>query len=412
MPARPIRLLLFSTLYPSDARPGHGLFVETRLRRLIDSGAVDAKVIAPVPWFPFTDARFGAWARIAATPATASRHGIAIEHPRYLLPPRVGETVAPVALALGARATLARLIREGFNPDVIDAHYYYPDGVAAALLGGWFGKPVTITARGSDLNVLGQHALPRRMMQWAGAQAAGSIGVCQALVDVLQAWGLDPGRLQVIRNGVDLQRFKPGVPAAARSQLGVTGAPVLLCVGNLVPVKGHDLLLQAMANLRIRHPSASLYLVGDGPLRNTLQAQVLALGLAGQVHFVGTVPQDALAAWYSAADALVLPSRSEGWANVLLEAMACGTPVVATDVGGSAEVLGDAGVGLLVPRRDADSLAATLDRLLARLPDRSVVRTYAEGFSWDHTTQAQLRLFRRIVHGALDDAPRPARGPD
>jgi teichuronic acid biosynthesis glycosyltransferase TuaC len=405
-PAR-LRLVLFSTLYPSSVRPGHGAFVETRLQQLLHTGAVDARVVAPVPWFPSTHPRFGPWARMAATPRAERHNGLDVQHPRYLLPPAVGETVAPLVLALGALPALRRLLREGFDFDLIDAHYYYPDGVAAALLGRWLGKPVVISARGSDLNVLGGHALPRRMMAWAGRQAAASIGVCQVLVDTLRGWGVPAQRLHVMRNGVDLARFRPLDVAAARQALGITGGPVLLCVANLVEVKGHALVLDALHRLRDRHPRAHLLLVGDGPLRKTLERQAAVLGLCDRVRFVGAVPNDALATWYSAADLSVLASRSEGWANVLLESMACGTPVVATDVGGSSEVVAVPAAGALVRRRDADALAETLAGVLAARPPRDAVRRYAEGFGWEATSQAQWRLFNRIAlaHGRPDDRP-------
>lgn len=394
---RPIRVLLFSTLYPSATRPGHGLFVETRLRELMKSGVVDARVVAPVPWFPSTNPRFGAWAKLAATPARETRNGLDVQHPRYALPPKVGQHVAPLALALGALPAVRRLRREGFVPELIDAHYFYPDGVAAALLGRWLGLPVTMTARGSDVHVIGRHPLSRRMMRWAAGRAEAAIGVCRALTDAMAGWGVEAARLQVIRNGVDLQRFHPVPPAEARAAVGETGAPLVLAVGNLVPVKGHALLIDAFALLRRRHPGARLCLVGDGPLRGALQAQAEARGVADAVRFVGPVPNDRLAPWYSAADLLVLPSHSEGWANVLLEAMACGTPVVATDVGGSGEVLGDGGVGVLVPDREPATMAACMDKLLDARIDRALVRAYAEGFGWDHATDAQLALFRRIT---------------
>lgn len=394
---RKLRVLLFSTLYPSSARPGHGIFVETRLRHLLASGQVDAKVVAPVPWFHSTDPRHGEYAKMAATPRAESRHGVEVLHPRYLLPPRVGQHVAPFMLALGAAPTVRRLLRDGYDFDVIDAHYYYPDGVAAALLARRFGKPFVVTARGSDLNVIGRYALSRRMMNWAARRAATSIGVCEALTDVLHDWGHERDRLQVIRNGVDLERFRPHEPATAAAALGLRGGPILLCVGNLVEVKGHALALEALGVLSRTHPDARLLLIGEGGLRERLTAQARSLGLADRVTFVGRVPNDQLAPWYSAADVLVLPSHSEGWANVLLEAMACGTPVVATDVGGSSEVIRDARVGRLVAERSAAQMADAIAAVLRECADRAHVRRYAEGFGWDYTTQAQLDLFRRVT---------------
>lgn len=388
---------MFTTLFPSSVRPGHGVFVETRLRELMASGQVQARVVAPVPWFPSTDPRHGARALMATTPEAELRHGIQVRHPRYPLVPKVGQSLHPFGLALGALRTIRRLQREGFDFDVIDAHFYYPDGVAAALLARWLGKPLVITARGSDLNGFGRDAVPRALMRWAGGVASASVGVCQALVDVLQGWGLPPERLNVIRNGVDTQRFCPQPQADARAALGINGAPLLLSVGHLVHVKGHDIALQALAQLATSHPGAHLVFVGDGPLRADLQAQAQSLGIGARVTFAGAIPNEALPAWYSAADALVLASRSEGWANVLLEAMACGTPVVATAVGGTAEVVAQPAVGRVVPPQDPAALAGGIVSLLRSPPDRHTVRAYAEGFGWDETTAAQLRLFREVV---------------
>ena len=214
---RPVRTVLFSTLYPSVARPIHGIFVETRLRELLSTGAVETRVVAPVPWFPSTRERFGDYAQMARTPAREQRHGVHVQHPRYLLLPKIGMNLAPLAMAVAAAPALQRLIDEGFDFDLIDAHYYYPYGVAAALLARHFRKPLAITARGTDLNLIPQHALPRRMIRWAAGRADASIGVCAALVDVLRGWGIADRRLHVMRNGVDLRRFHPVPPEAARA---------------------------------------------------------------------------------------------------------------------------------------------------------------------------------------------------
>ena len=216
----PIRTLLFSTLYPSASRPVHGIFVETRLRELLGSAQVETRVVAPVPWFPSTHPRFGEFAKMAATPAHERRHGIEVLHPRYLTVPKLGMTLAPFLLAAASIGPIHRLITEGFNFDIIDAHYYYPDGVAAAMLAHYFRKPLTITARGTDLNLIPEHAIPRRLIRWAARRADASIGVCAALVDVLRGWGIDETRLHVFRNGVDLERFHPQAPSEARREIG------------------------------------------------------------------------------------------------------------------------------------------------------------------------------------------------
>jgi glycosyltransferase involved in cell wall biosynthesis len=395
--SRPIRTVLFSTLYPSAARPIHGIFVETRLRELLSTGAVQTRVVAPVPWFPSTHERFGEYGHMARTPRREQRHGVEVRHPRYLLLPKIGMNLAPLALAISAAPAMQALIDEGFDFDLIDAHYYYPDGVAAALLARHFRKPLAITARGTDLNLIPQHALPRRMIRWAAGRAEASIGVCAALVDVLRGWGIADSRLHVMRNGVDLRRFHPEPPAAARLQLGIEGAPVLLSVGHLIERKGHHLLIGALPMVLQRHPQARLLIVGEGPERASLEAQVIALGLQSRVTLTGALPNDTLATWYSAADVLILASSREGWANVLLEAMACGTPVVATRIWGTPEVVSTDDVGLLVEQRSSEGLAASLLQMLESPRDRGRVRRYAEGFGWEQTSQAQVSLFRELV---------------
>jgi glycosyltransferase involved in cell wall biosynthesis len=387
-----MKIVTFSTLFPNQIKPGHGIFVETRLRHLVASGAVDSRVVAPVPWFPFAHQRFGRYGELARVPAHEQRHGLSVAHPRYPTLPKVGMNIAPSLLARGARASLGRLIDEGHDFDLIDAHYFYPDGVAAAQLGQYFNKPVVITARGSDISLIAQYRKPRALIQWAASKAAHSITVCEALRTEMMALGVDGKRITALRNGVDLQRFQPLDRAAIRDELGLQGF-VLLSVGHLVPVKGHELAVGAMPLL----PDATLLLAGAGPERPRLEALARELGVEGRVRFLGAVPQTELVRYYNAADALVLASSREGWANVLLEAMACGTPVVASRVWGTPEVVAAPAAGVLMDERSAAGVADGVRRLRAGGIDRDATRRYAEGFSWDATTQGQLRLFNRIV---------------
>ncbi len=257
-----MKILLFSSLYPSSVRPIHGIFVETRLRELLKTGEVQAKVVAPVPWFPSTAKRFGEYAQFAATPRFEKRNGIDVFHPRYALLPKVGMNIAPYTMALGALATIKRLQREGFDFDLIDAHYYYPDGVAAGLLAKWLGKPFVVTARGTDLNLIPQHPFPRKLILQTAARASASVGVAQALMDTLRDLGADPAKLHTLRNGVDLERFTPEPREAARQRLGLPmEARYLLSVGHLIERKGHHIAIEALAQL----PAVTLLIAGSGP---------------------------------------------------------------------------------------------------------------------------------------------------
>ena len=391
-----MKLLTFTTLYPNAVMPRHGVFVENRLRHLLASGAVTAHVLAPVPWFPFTDPRFGDYAGYAKAPRHELRHGIEVEHPRYPILPKIGMTLSPLLLALAMRPVIRRLLRSGKPFDAIDAHYFYPDGVAAILLGRWFNTPVVITARGTDLNLIPQYTLPRKLIQWAAERAAGMITVCQALKDVLVELGVPEQRVTVLRNGVDLQQFQPPADRAAlRERLQLRGT-TLLSVGHLIERKGHDLVINALEHL----PDTRLLIAGDGIEEVNLRALARKRGVAARVAFLGAIKHDQLRDYYGAADILVLASSREGWANVLLEAMACGTPVVASNVWGTPEVVAVPEAGVLMRERTPLALAEAVQALLAQYPQRAATRHYAEQFSWEATTRGQLELFERVVRQA------------
>lgn len=387
-----IKLLTFSTLYPSSVRPNHGIFVETRLRYLLASGEVQSIVVAPVPWFPFTSQYFGEYATYARTPREETRNGIRVLHPRFALLPKIGMSTAPALLAAAALPTLRRLIREGYDFDVIDAHYYYPDGVAAVILGKLLNKPVVITARGTDINLIPQYARARRMICWAANRAAKSITVCEALRTSMIDLGIRADRIVALRNGVDLERFRPVDRAAQRKMLGLDGF-TLLSVGYLIPRKAHHLIIEALPLL----PDTRLLIAGDGPEKEKLTKLAEALGVAARVTLLGALPQTELRNYYGAVDALVLTSSREGWANVLLEAMACGTPVVASNVWGTPEVVATTEAGVLMEERTARGVAQAVKQLRAYYPDHAATRAYAEGFSWDDTTRGQIALFRQVL---------------
>ncbi len=388
----PLRLLTFTTLFPHAGRPNQGVFVENRLRHLLATGEAVSTVVAPVPWFPSRSARFGDWARHAEAEREECRDGLAIYHPRYPLPPRIGMHAAPGSLFLAGAIALRKLLRRGLQFDLIDAHYLYPDGVAAVALGKAFGKPVVVTARGSDVTELPGYAGPRRMIRWAMDGAADLIAVSAGLKEAMLELGAKPDAVTVLRNGVDLALFRPADRALVRRELGLDG-PTLLSVGHLIPRKGHDLAIRALSLL----PGWRLMIVGEGPERGRLETVARELGLADRVRFEGAQPHSSLPRFYAAADLLILASSREGWANVLLEAMACGTPVVASNIPGSPEVVRSAAAGRVVDRNTPERFASSVQEIYAGNPDRRATRAYAEDFSWDATSRGQLDLFRRVL---------------
>jgi teichuronic acid biosynthesis glycosyltransferase TuaC len=385
-----IRTITYSSFFPNVSRPLHGIAVAERLRHLLASGRVRTRVIAPVPWFPFESRLFSRYAQFARVPATEVWQGEPVLHPRYVVIPKIGTSVAPALMALSTARIVSRVDRECGGVDVIDAQGLYPDGVAGVILGRLLNRPVVITARGSDVNVNRHYAIPRRWILWAVKNSAATITVSGALKQALVEIGADPDHITVLRNGVDLERFRVLDREVIRQRLGLSGT-VLLSVGNLLELKGHHLAIEALRRLN----DVTLLIAGDGPMKSELQALVRNLQLEARVRFLGPVPNDDLAEYYNAADALVLASSREGMANVLLESLACGTPCITTAVGGSPEIIAAPEAGILMRERSVDALVEAAQELFARRPERAATRRYAERLGWGPTTEGQIEIFTR-----------------
>jgi teichuronic acid biosynthesis glycosyltransferase TuaC len=389
-----MRTLTFSTLYPNPVHPRHGIFVEQRLRHLLAAGEVESHVVAPVPWFPWQHPSFGHYSAFARVPYYEERHGIPIYHPRYPLLPKVGLSSAPLMMATALKPVLEGIVERGFDFDLIDAHYVYPDGVAAVALGQHFGKPVVMTILGDDVITYPKFLVPRHLLLWAVEHAAGITSVCEALKRRLIDLGAPEEKIRVVLQGVDPDLFQPVDREAVRARLGLAGT-VLLSVGHATPRKGHHLAIEALREL----PETTLLIAGDGWYEGRLRELALSSGVADRVRFLGHVDQEHLKDYYGAADALVLASSREGMANVLLEAMACGTPVIATAVWGTPEAIDRPEAGVLMAERTASSLAEAARRLFARYPDRDATRRHAAGFRWERTSRELLEVLREAAAG-------------
>lgn len=388
---RLMKILTVTTLYPNAAAPSHGIFVENRLDFFRRRTGAEVRVLAPVPWFPSSNPVFGRYARFAGAPLRETRRGVEVRHPRYAIPPKIGMTYAAAALARVIEREASALRAEGWDFDVIDAHYLYPDGVAAAAAARRLGKPVVLTARGSDVTELASFPRQRAMILDAVIRSDGAVAVAEALKQDLVRLGAPPEKIRVLRNGVDLDMFRPAGRAAARAKLNVDGT-VLASVGALIPRKGHDLAIRALAHL----PGATLIVAGGGPELETLRSLAASLGLSARVRFTGELRHEALSDVYNAADALALLSSREGWPNVLLEAMACGTPAVAANAGGAREVIREPAAGRVLAERTPEAAASALRAVIAAA-DRGATRAYAERHSWDETSDGLAALFSEVM---------------
>ncbi|NII11164.1 glycosyltransferase family 4 protein [Oleiagrimonas sp. C23AA] len=392
-----IRLLVFTSLYPNVAQPRHGIFVEERLRHLVDSGRIAATVIAPVPWFPFKNKIFGSYAAFAKVPEYEERHGIKIRHPRYLVIPKVGMSLAPSLMFRALLSVVRRVLREDSKYDLIDAHYLYPDGVAATAIGSRLGLPVVLTARGNDVTLIPRYRSPRRAILCACKRAAAVVTVSNALRDQLVNLGVSASDVSVLRNGVDLNRFKPVACDKRRKPMDFSGS-VWLTVGHLIERKGVHIVIEALA----RVSSVTLLVVGDGPQERTLRGLVERLGLGTRVKFLGAKPHAELINYYNMADTTVLASSREGMPNVVLESLGCGTPVVAAPFAGVTEVLTAPEAGEIALERSADAIVSAWLRLKQRSPKRSATRAFAEQLGWDPVVKAQHALYARVLAKVVD----------
>jgi glycosyltransferase involved in cell wall biosynthesis len=405
------RIVVLSSLFPSAVQPGAGLFVRERMFRV--GRELPLAVVAPTPWFPLQSLlrRFKPGFRPGA-PAHETQQGHEVWFPRFFSVPGVFKGLDGLAMALAAWPRLARLKREG-RLDLIDAHFAYPDGYAATLLGRWLGVPVTITLRGTEQRQARDPALAPKVRA-ALERATQVFAVSESLRQVALGLGIAADKVQVVGNGVDLARFNPLPRAEARAALGLAAdAPVLVSVGGLCERKGFHRVIERLPALRERFPGLVYLVVGgpgpEGDLGPQLRAQVAAAGLDEAVRFLGALPPEALRGPLSAADVFVLATRNEGWANVFLEAMACGLPVVTTAVGGNAEVVCRAELGSVVPFGDGQALESAIADALARDWDADTIRRYAAANTWDRRVAELVAVFRTLHRGA--GAPAAAAAP-
>jgi len=400
-----VDLVVFSALFPSAARPGAGLFIRERMFRVAQHRPL--AVISPQPWFPGQSLiRLLRPDYRPQAPALEIQQGIRVYHPRYLSVPGLLRHYDGWAMALASVGLMRKLKRQGAR--LIDAHFAYPDGEAATRLGRWLGLPVTITLRGTEVPHSRNPALRPRLARTLKA-AARVFAVSDSLRRLAHALGTPAERTEVVGNGIDTARFQPVDRAAARARFGLLDdAKVLISVGGLVERKGMHRVIDVMSALIKFHPNLHYLIVGgaspEGNNRAELTAQVARLGLADRVHFLGALPSDELKWPLSASDVFVLATRNEGWANVFLEAMACGLPVISTDVGGNAEVVCRLELGTIIPFGDSTALKQALDEALNKDWDRAAIRDYAQANHWDKRVAQLLRAFDGLMNPASDQA--------
>lgn len=383
-----MRLLIVTSQFPIAGEPNRGRPIHQTVREL--STLADVRVLSPV-------ARYPRWAtpRSYLFRAADPAHTVPDCDVRYVEYPALPLLTRPFNGWLCARTLHAPL--RAFAPDVVLSYWLYPDAFGAMHAARRAGLPLVVGARGSDLRV--RDAVSRRLTRPVLHAARRILVVSEDLGRVAaRDYDADPARIRAIPNGCDATIFHPRDRSEARAALGIDAdAELVVYVGRLVPEKGLRELLDAMALLAPQRPKLQLALVGEGPMRTGLETRIAA-DPALRVRLAGAQGPHEVARWMAASDLVTLPSYSEGHPNVLVEALACGRPVVATPVGGIPEVV-DAECGLLVAARDPDALSAGLrDALDRRWDDDALSRRFSRG--WDAVAADTLRACEEALAGA------------
>jgi glycosyltransferase involved in cell wall biosynthesis len=389
------RLLSLATLYPNASAPRFGTFVARSLEALAARGDWQVTAINPLGVPPV---RFGRYRALGEAAVSGVEHRVEVHRPTFPLIPRYGAAFNPGLIARTV-LPLARRLHAEAPFDLVDAQFFYPDGPAAARIARTLGLPLAIKARGADIQHWGRRGFALKLMRAAAEQAAVLLAVSEALKGDMAALGFPRDKIRVHYTGLDRDLFHPLDRIECRRRAAAhfgfelpTGAPLLATVGALIPRKGQEFVIRALAQI----PDARLLLVGQGEDEAKLRALAAAGGLAERVHFLGSLDHTLLPVVLSAADAMVLPSASEGLANAWVEALACGCPLVITDAGGAAELMTAPQAGRVVAR-DPNAIVEGVNALLADPPERDAVAATVERFSWPAHAEALDEIYSGII---------------
>ena len=394
-------MLVLSSAFPSRIQPVHGVFVKERVRHVARLPGTDIRVVSPVPYFPAIKC-FKRWYPLSQIAREEIVDALEVVRPRYFLPPKVGGYFHAQLMYPPVRRTIEQL-RSDFDFDLIDAHFVYPEGVVAVMLGAACRKPVVITCRGEDIERFPDLPLIGERIRYALQEATQLVAVSRRIAERMEQLGADPDKISVIPNGVDLDKFRPLPVGQARAELDLPqGRPLVLAVGYRLELKGFHILVDAIPKIRERFPDVLVAIVGGqarwaADFLPAIEERIREHGVQDHVLLAGVRPQEELRQWYSAADLLSILSSREGSPNVLMEALACGLPAVATPVGGIPDVLSDSRLAVLLPERSAAAAAAGIVEGLSRSWDRGRIRRTMERRSWGETAHRVSEVFDRAL---------------
>jgi teichuronic acid biosynthesis glycosyltransferase TuaC len=388
-----LNILVLTTLFPNSIQTHRAVFTKQLCQELMEHARV--QVVAPVPYFPPIKG-FGQWSHYHAIPRE-EQYGISVYHPRYLVIPKL--EILTGFFYFIACVRILRHIRKQFKFDVLNVHWAYPDGFAGMLLGLAFNVPVVITAHGSDIYLYSKYPGVRRLLKWTMSRANSVIAVSKALKSAIQDLCTECIIEVIPCAAVDPLRFNMLNKAECRKELGLPeDKKIVLFVGNVVPVKGVKYLIEAVNRLKkAGRKNLLLVIVGDGSDKAALEEYVRLHNLETFVHFAGRKSHQEIPLWMNCADLFCLPSLSEGMPNVVIEAMACGRPVVGTLVGGVPDIINSDLLGTVVSSADSEALSTAIENAFSRDWDHKAISDFARQITWDSIAKRYLRLFESLL---------------
>ena len=399
-----IKVLAISYLFPNAEQPNHGVFVFNRLNAL--SQYVDVQVINPIPWSPLH--RFiPKYKALANIPLKTKRGHLEIYHPRFFSIPKVFKWMELYSYKRAVKKVLDTDLKD-FKCDIVDLHWTYPDLPTGESISRAFNKPLLVTLRGLEAFHEQDDDSRKIIVKRFLLKADKIIALSEELKQTSIAAGAEPAKHTVIRNGVDTALFSYIPISKARQQLDLPDTEkIIVAVGALIHRKGFDLIISELPELISKHgKNLKLYIIGaqgaEGDFRASLFAQVKKLGLEHNVVFQGAVLNEQLPVWYNAADVFCLASRGEGSPNVLTEAISCGCPAVATDVGAVREIMeSEPDIGECVASEDGHALGAALSKVLNKDYDRENNARVFSQYNWDWCAQKVLDVYKAALERPL-----------
>jgi len=380
-------------MFPNRAWPNKGIFVKERLKAL--SRMINNTIVAPIPYFPFLSlAR--KYKGLDYIPLLEDYDTLSVYHPRYFMIPKYFKCMDGQLYYCALHPFISQMIKN-YNFEILDFHWVYPDAFAGLKWAREFGKKIVVTIRGNESICYLEKSLRKRMVINTLKSVDHIIAVSNDMKEkVVQEYGVERKKVTVIPNGIDPKKFFRTNKLDAQKQCGLElGSKYILALSRLSPEKGLDSLIKAF--LGVSRQDTTLLIVGDGPLKSKLEEMVKDLGISKKVLFFGAVPHDETVKWYNAADVFCLPSLWEGCPNVVIESLACGIPIVASNVGGIPDLIPNDSYGILVPAGDPVSLARALDDALNKEWDREKIAKFGSRNTWDHVAEQVIEVFEKVL---------------